>query len=1011
MMEPARLTPWWVINTFGDGSGSPLSASHFSGLLSHQLQHWSRRSGIISPDERRKWWDISDLQLPIPQSAAELHSNLTDFLLLNYPLRRKGLEEPSISGAIDTTKLTIAVVGDVRDAMSRTYLHCLGKLIRMESSDLLDAIDVKLLALIYLPHNAHHEKDSNRIAQFLTELHTMMLQPSGELPFESVAFLQDKNYSAPHQRSGYDQLSSTQVIELMSQTLFHSMISEGSALREIGQRYSPAYLSMASVSIYYDWQQHKQKLAEKAGSTLVNTFAFAREAPFIDEDEADVAVNSIGVHLATQSLLTELIDVTKSVLKEQRLALPGKELATDSTSTKRSELRVKEYESMLHLYKEAVRISSQRLVESMGVLWQGDVKTQGAKSVIVQSIREIYTGRSGLGNARALEQAMLVLKRLETLFEEERAHVDAIRFEKDRLRELLEVFELDLIDDPADSQKKKNTTMPALVLLQIAELLSSIPLWAKILTGLLLPASGYLLYRRRKKQRVGQLAKIAETAIYRLSPDDRQSLQRELQYGAKLSLTEIYIQATTLVHKLQVFIENVREHIPSQLHALTMPGYQSTTFFRSVFQELSVPGRPVFQPLITNGDFAPALEIGEQRMKFEEFRKNSLLPILINKFLVDKPAVKACVTPLAIEEADSGELSVASATELSSQCYEFAYELYDESQGLGMNDALRQIKKTGHEDALIAFAAEAAWPPLIFSQATTQRPPIYLELKYHDPKVFQEVLGDQFNGQWGTTHKELHQIRDGDLLSLGIFQPIPVTNDEHCALDCINTISTMKTQINLDELRDPSVVFTLATLPRTADSTDAPALVNALQGIKMLPPAPLMKEIDQFRRELRLVSVARQRDYLWLEERRRILGQSSVLPVTGLQEETYNIVIAAQFKDHISSKPMRLNQPYMLQAAIYEEGFEFSNGESLANEKAIKIDIMIHAEGMDVQPTWLLPTTFKRKRTPHFAEFTLIPVEEGRKTIHIEFLRSNCWLTGIKFEMEVVNQETLVLIS
>jgi hypothetical protein len=1022
MREPPKLTPWWIINAFAEGGDPYFSPEDFSSLLSHQLEQWTRQSAVNLGASGGRWWHTDTPDLPPPRTPADIYRQLVAFLGDNYPLRRIEGRAPNISGPIDNTTLMIAVVGDVRDARTRSYLHCLGRVVRMDGHRLFDPIDLKLLALIYLPHNAHLIGESGEIARFLSELHTMMLQPREDAPFDWVQFLQDKNFSPEFPRqSGYDQLSSTQAVELMSQSLFHCMIGEGTALREMSERHSPAYLSMGSVAVYYDWDQHKQELAETASQTLLDRFAHSKVEPYIDKEEAGLAINVIKHRFLTRSLLKELVDLTKSAAAEDEPPAPAPP-EPDELRTPQAEAAPEDpFKKIRLLYKEALRLSSIRLERSSGILWDGGWTVQGTEKVIIESVRGVFTGRYQ-NKARAMEQALLVLQRLEELFEYEQRELPDIPFDDVLPRELLEPFDLDAVSQPPPDTRPPGggQGMQALALLQVWELLASIPLWIKILAGVLATGSGYLFYRRSARRGREAEKEFAPPVLMpqprQTSPleEERQRYREELRRTFRYSVEGIYVQAIKLVQRLEIFIGHVRKNLPEP-HGERPPAYQTTTFCRSVFDELIVPGRPSYGRLISNGDFAPPINTGEQLVRFDEFGSNELRR-LINQSLNKDPEVAAYLAPQSIrrvdDETQSEELSVQSANKLSTFFYDFASELYNASQQFSIDDALNHVRETRTQDAFVAFAAEAARPPLIFSRGLSQRVPAYVEVKYHNPDLFNEVFAGHFNGQWGNSRKSWERSRNANILSLGVYQPIPLMGDEgRPSLDSIHTVSALGADAFLPaaESPSPSLVFTLGTQASAEGQAPEMRLVSALTGLA-LPPAPsVVNDVNEFLRQIRRqpLPVPPMLPPLPMLEGPDDDPETPLLSESpnALPRDTYDLMAVARLKGHSPKVPLHLNREYTLQAAmrsvIPAELMRATLPDHVYGE-SLHFEVAVRAEDMEVGPDWIQPFTFTPGAELRPVAFRLRPAGTGRKRVHVAFLHGRRWLTNIKFEVEVV---------
>jgi hypothetical protein len=1014
MIESQAMIPWWVINTFGDDRDPEFGSLRFSSLLSHQLERWSRRSGVIE-SYSGKWWHIDTLDLPQPETPVALHHGLYSFVRNAYPLRRHEGQPPAISGAIDNNELRIALVGDVRDRLTRTYLHCMGKFIRLNALTLLDPIDIKLFAFLSIPHDAHLQPDRDEIAVFLAELHTMMLQPPAHRPFDWVFITQDKNNSPLHRRSGYGHLASGELAELMAQTLFHVMISGGQTLRDIAAKYSPPYLSAGAVSFYYDWGQHKQRLAEQTSRELFWTFTTSTEPPFIDTNEAETAHLMIQGRFRAQQLLDELVSVSSGLAKELPPVPQMDEDASAPPETGDLPPPAEPIDPFL-LYREAVRRSEQRIEEGRDILWKGGFAFRSTERTIIESVQGIFVGEYGAGDARGLEQALLVLGRLEASFEVERYEAQARVVNEAALTQILKAFDLHIepAPPPEDVVESGGGTLPAIALLQFTELLSTIPLWIKVAAGLLFGGStGYALYRKVKARRVASTRPPAERLPFRAPKREAetQRLHDELRGKVQNSLGSIYFRAIRLIKKLELFIIEVREKAKRQ--AVDFPpvyAYETTAFCRSVFDELAVPGRLPLRPLITNGSFAPPLLVNDRLIKFKDFEKEELCA-LINTLLDERPKeALPRLAPSEIGEADPAELGAKSARELPIIFYDFASDLYERSAPLSMDDALRYIKGNGGEERLLSFASEAAAPPVIFNRGSVTPPDPYVEFKYHDRALLDEVFGDRLDGLRKESRTRVEHINDGDLLSFAVYQPIPTSRQgEFHSLDSIHTVSAMRGPLPVSAT--PSLVFTLGTLSSDDSTLTAhPALINPTDGVRLLTPERVEHDVSLFRRDL-------IKPLYDIDVRRRPapLPESEFDDLIILEDEAeaapqaraaYDVMAVAGIKDHPADSPFRIGAEYVLQAGFKStlpEGFAAVSLSLPPDEETFEFHITVHAEGMSIRPNWIQALTVNRSEEAPSVEFRLSPNAEGHKVIRVDFYYHRHWMAHVRLEVEVTN--------
>src|SRR5213078_538753 len=91
----------------------------------------------------------------------------------------------------------------------------------------------------------------------------------------------------------------------------------------------------------------------------------------------------------------------------------------------------------------------------------------------------------------------------------------------------------------------------------------------------------------------------------------------------------------------------------------------------------------------------------------------------------------------------------------------------------------------------LEYATRTAVPPIVLGPtAAIEQAPYQIELKYHDPKLFETVFGDRLTE--GRVF-ETDGPKNNEILSLGIYQPIPLSrNAEFASLDSINTIGAMR---------------------------------------------------------------------------------------------------------------------------------------------------------------------------------------------------------------------------
>jgi hypothetical protein len=281
------VNPWWVI-TLLEEEGN-LSNRKFVETLNTQLKAWSTTN-----DVGERWWVADSFTGTTAINSDEFITALSKFL--NSPLDADGDDGPRIMAG--TGALQVALVGDLRSANTRSYLHCLAKLLRLQELRLLQGsaafhnTTLNIHALLYLPVKLSKELWGD-VYCFFTQLHTMMSDsPTARLPFNTVLIFQEKNQDGENE-SGYTSLTDEQVKELMAQSLFHQMASQSTLIGELKDNYNTDYLAMGSASVFYDWKAVQGRLADALGTELLTAFASAAEEPFIDPNNAQESARDV----------------------------------------------------------------------------------------------------------------------------------------------------------------------------------------------------------------------------------------------------------------------------------------------------------------------------------------------------------------------------------------------------------------------------------------------------------------------------------------------------------------------------------------------------------------------------------------------------------------------------------------------------------------------------------------------------------------------------------------------
>jgi tetratricopeptide (TPR) repeat protein len=140
-----------------------------------------------------------------------------------------------------------------------------------------------------------------------------------------------------------------------------------------------------------------------------------------------------------------------------------------------------------------------------------------------------------------------------------------------------------------------------------------------------------------------------------------------------------------------------------------------------------------------------------------------------------------------------------------------------------------------------------------------------------------------------------------------------------------------------------------------------------------------------------------------------ILGEKIA---TLLKQESYNAFAVARIKDHPVNRPFFLDKEYILQAGLLSkipEGFTGTVVSLPADQESIEIEVVVHAEDMDIQPAWMQSLTFTQGEESPLLEFRLRPHKDGHKLIRVEFLYQRHWLANIQLEIDVIEVKEAVL--
>jgi hypothetical protein len=177
------VNPCWVISLLSD-EGELCNAS-FVEAVDKQFHAWSHINGI---DEQ--WWLIDSFTDQPPSDLETFASSLEKFL--KDPTARDGDQMARIQAGAG--QLSIVLVGDVRTARTRTFVHCLAKLLRLQGMEglkgraVFNDVSLSIHGLLYLPGTLD-PLEWEAAYRFFTQLHTQMSDSvAARQPLDTLLF-------------------------------------------------------------------------------------------------------------------------------------------------------------------------------------------------------------------------------------------------------------------------------------------------------------------------------------------------------------------------------------------------------------------------------------------------------------------------------------------------------------------------------------------------------------------------------------------------------------------------------------------------------------------------------------------------------------------------------------------------------------------------------------------------------------------------------------------------------
>lgn len=827
-------TPFWIVSTLpheGENVSEKFNHEQFVQLLDAQMLAWSLASGVFVKSGDPRSWRIDALPpLPSPPATAPtvaLHTNTTAFDLINHlqsfiynPLQLRGDEtQPRIAGQIDATQLIVAVVGDARDAHTHQSLPLLGTLIRRRAAqNLFGGTTIKPVAVIYLPQNVNTSAERGEIAAFLSDLHTLMSVPqAGERPFETVIFIQDNNSSHANPE-GYSALTQQQAIELVAQTLFHMMIG-GCPPLDCGhpppQNYT--YFSVGSAALYYDWREHRQRLAKEAGKTLLEKFTAASASPFVDKKQAD----------ATAAPIVEQLDITtlfkKFALDGNRPSFAFESRIWEEPKDRSGHVITPRFAKMwrwlspdlLNIYfLQHLRFLPFRLAEYARLflmtrfdvfqtylrgrreaLWQGAGDESGLQRLVRAAVGDALKGE--YGGARSLRQAEIVLQKIH----------DAANFTKidDVLQSQEDFRKLEVFAVPTELQEfyaKANPQLTSIeertLLDQLSDVLRSHPLPAAlflraVLVAVMTAFLGVRLLDALSPRVINLewllrfptlvivilflipiLIAVWRYFVFTLNPLKRwlrtyiaavlRHAQERAKQQIKNEMHRLGNQVRDECDAMQKRVAELRSHLAySEIESRS---YKSTTFHRSLLDEIETPQREDALKILSAAPPDYAVDVNGQPTFFADFQ-DVHFQSLLNTWLDGSVAgdVKTVCRTCAGSIAD--QIDEAALQRVSETLRLYAEGLYARTQAMSL-DGWLQREDARDRAAVFNHLRRLAAPPVVFHSGATHRP-IVVEWKYDETdELFELIAGND---------GEVQSIEDGGVLSLAVFEPITALNN------------------------------------------------------------------------------------------------------------------------------------------------------------------------------------------------------------------------------------------
>ena len=838
------MKPWWVITLLPDVGD--LNHTSLKEQLDAQLLTWSLLSGVLTEENTLRWWNIAPF---CPETLAEDEDQLVHQIenFLYDPINPENGKTPKIGGTIDASTLYIAVIGDVRCELTQRYFNSLSKMLRLKQEQVFPARTLKVVALLYLPLNAHQLEESEQVAKFLIQLQTAMNhEVVAERPYDFVFVLQETNAWGDNQNGGYLTLNEKQVSELFAQSLFHLMINQGTHLDDLKNTHNTSYFSMGTAAIYYDWERHKQEQAQTLGESLLQKFKCAERTPFVNPQEAERAVATLkeatGIRKLFQSFIFD--EARPSFNFDTNIWESPKDSHGRSLSPwamhrkellyvyffrylKQLPFRISEYariflEEKIQEFRDF--LGKRRVQIEKGAPESGE---PGLRQILDETIRSTFKG--DFGQARSIKQERNVLDKIRQVCNP--AQVDSQLTDIDTFQQL-EVFTVpatlrefhDRAEDTLTSERENQLynrlvdtirAHPIPLALFLRALLLAVLIaffgerfldylspailnfeWLFMIPGLaltiLLAIPIAFAFWRYKVQTLNAIQKQIKTYIG--------AILRDAQTKAK---EQVRAEIAALFEQVQEYCDTVDGFLDTLSKQFNYPqerrrNYTSTAFQRFLLENLEIPGRGNPEPILLE---APELEIevAGKRKRFAECNaeeQNALLNQALEQF-DPQDDLRRIIFQLLCDGLPNqvNDDLLESASRLLRTFAESLYNSVPQLHDLLLKDPVK-VQQTFERLRQLSYPAVAFHPG-------AQTLPVQFEWQYSSCDEIRNLMFDT---------DVCNQIEGESILSLAGYRPIKNLSD-------IATIHAMRKTVNAEAIcwNDIASIFILATtkLPGT----------------------------------------------------------------------------------------------------------------------------------------------------------------------------------------------------